>query len=84
MPASDHDGSVVGSLANRVAQRFGSLDQVEAAALSGSQTSELRDRNSDVDLYIYVTRVIPLEIRRQIAGEALKRMAGLYDLSHQN
>jgi len=76
MPASDHNCSVLVSLANRVARQFGSLDQVEAVALSGSQTSELRDSNSDVDLYVYVTRVIPLEIRGGIAEGAERAEIG--------
>ena len=76
MPSSDPDGSLAVSLANRVAREFGSLDQVEAVALSGSQTSERHDSSSDVDLYVYVTSVVPLEIRRRIAAGATRAEIG--------
>jgi predicted nucleotidyltransferase len=76
MPASHHDCSVVTSLANRVARQFASLDQVEAVALSGSQTSELHDSNSDIDLYVYVTSLVPLEVRRRIADGAERAEIG--------
>ena len=76
MPATKHDRSVAVSLVQRVASQFGSLDQVEAVAMSGSQTSELCDSNSDVDLYVYVTDVVPLEVRRRIAAGATRAEIG--------
>ncbi len=44
--------------------------------MSGSQTSELCDSNSDVDLYVYVTDVVPLEVRRRIAAGAAQAEIG--------
>jgi hypothetical protein len=75
MAVSDHERSGA-SLATRVARQYGSLEQVEAVALSGSQTSELNDSKSDVDLYVYVTRAIPLEIRKRIAAGAKRAEIG--------
>jgi hypothetical protein len=76
MSATKHDRAVAVSLAQRVASQFGSLDQVEAVAMSGSQTSELCDSNSDVDLYVYVTDVVPLEVRRRIAAGTTRAEIG--------
>jgi len=58
------------TVAERVAREFASLPQVEAVALSGSRVSEFRDENSDVDLYVYATADIPLDVRVAIAGGA--------------
>ena len=76
MSTSKHDRSVAVSLAQRVAGQFGSLDEVEAVAISGSQTSELHDSNSDIDLYVYVTEAVPLEVRRHIAAGAERAEIG--------
>ena len=37
-------------------------------ALAGSRTSEFPDGDSDVDLYVYVTEDIPLDVRAEIAA----------------
>lgn len=58
------------AVANRIARRFASLPQVEAVALAGSQTSGVSDEDSDVDLYVYVTEDIPLEVRAEIAASS--------------
>ncbi len=76
MPTSKHDRSVAVSLAQRVARQFGSLDEVEAVAISGSQTSQLHDPNSDIDLYVYLTQAVPLEVRRHIAAGAARAEIG--------
>lgn len=51
-----------------MAGQFASLPQVEAVALAGSRTSSFLDANSDVDLYVYVTEDIALELRAKIAS----------------
>ena len=56
------------AVAERVAGQFASLPQVEAVALAGSRSSEFADAKSDVDLYVYVTEDIPLEVRAKIAA----------------
>lgn len=48
------------SLAHRIADPFSALPNVEAIALAGSQASGAVDRDSDIDLYVYTTSVIPL------------------------
>ena len=60
--------SSASDVARRLAGAFACLPQVEAVALSGSLVSDLPDANSDVDLYVYVTEDIPLEIRAKIAA----------------
>ncbi len=76
MSSSKQDYSVVSALANRVARQFASLNQVEAVALSGSRASGMHDSNSDVDLYVYVTGVISLDARREIAARAERAEIG--------
>jgi hypothetical protein len=55
------------SLAAHIAAHYSRLPQVEAVALSGSQTIRFVDSGSDIDLYVYVREPIPLAIRAQIA-----------------
>lgn len=55
------------AVAQRVAEQFSGLPQVEAVVVSGSRTSEFADSRSDIDLYVYVTEDIPLEQRAEIA-----------------
>jgi Domain of unknown function (DUF4037) len=62
--------SVSLAVAERVARQFASLLQVEAVALAGSRTSDFADESSDVDLYVYVSKDIPLEARKKIAAGA--------------
>ena len=51
------------SLAHRIADLFSAFPNVEAIALAGSQASGAVDRDSDIDLYVYTTSVIPLSDR---------------------
>jgi hypothetical protein len=53
-----------------VARLFAALPQVEAVALAGSRSSEFPDEDSDIDLYVYVTEDIPLDVRRAISAGA--------------
>ena len=58
------------SLAQRLAEQFSRLDQVEAVALGGSQTSGApTDTASDIDLYVYVNAPIPLQTRLEIVEQ---------------
>jgi predicted nucleotidyltransferase len=52
-----------------IAARFSELPQVEAVVLAGSQTANLSDAYSDLDLYIYSDQQIPLADRADIARE---------------
>lgn len=56
------------NVAQRIARRFASLPEVEAVALAGSRIVEFADGDSDVDLYVYVTEDIPLDVRSEIAA----------------
>lgn len=55
------------SLARAVAGHYGSLSQVEAVVLAGSQASGTADQGSDVDLYVYLRAEIPVDVRTRIA-----------------
>jgi predicted nucleotidyltransferase len=68
MPAENSESRAGISVAQRVAEQFASLPQVEAVALSGSRTSEFADSRSDIDLYVYVTDNVPLDLRAKIAA----------------
>lgn len=63
--------SPVTLLANRLAQHYAEWMQVEAVVLSGSQASRMNDTLSDLDLYVCVSRELPLDVRMKIAtGQA--------------
>ena len=59
----------VASLAMRIAARFAEQPQVVALTAAGSLPGQQADAGSDLDLYIYSTEVIPLNIRSSIARE---------------
>ncbi len=40
-------------IANRIAALYGALPQVEAVVLAGSQTTQVAESGSDIDLYVY-------------------------------
>ena len=54
------------SLACRIADLFAALPGVEGIALAGSQAARTVDQDSDIDLYVYSTSVIPLASRGAI------------------
>jgi predicted nucleotidyltransferase len=56
-------------LARRIAGLFSAFPNVEAIALAGSQASGAVDQDSDIDLYVYITSVIPLGARIAIVEE---------------
>lgn len=53
-------------LVNKVAEQFKSISYVEAIALGGSNTGGLLDKHSDIDLYVYSDKIIPLGTRQAI------------------
>ncbi|MBZ0315573.1 MAG: nucleotidyltransferase domain-containing protein [Anaerolineae bacterium] len=55
--------------AQRVANRFAQLPDVEAVAVAGSQMSGTAGPNSDIDVYIYSHAKIPVEVRTAIGAE---------------
>ncbi len=56
-------------LAHRIADRFSAFPSVEAIALAGSRATGPVDQGSDIDLYVYITSVIPLSARAAIVEE---------------
>jgi hypothetical protein len=54
-------------LIDSVVAEYADLPQVEAIALGGSQTTEVSDEISDIDLYVYLNADLPVEDRREIA-----------------
>ena len=73
------------NLARRVSGLFAELPQVTAIALSGSQRGQSKDpaqidSASDIDLYVYTTTDIPLEVRLELmerSGGARRASMGL-------
>jgi hypothetical protein len=55
------------SLARSIAGRYGTLSQVEAVVLAGSQASGSADRGSDIDLYVYLSAPLAVALRARIA-----------------
>ncbi len=53
-------------LAQRIAEAFGTLPQITAVALAGSQTTGRADSQSDIDLYVYSEEQPPVGERRSI------------------
>jgi len=54
------------SLAYKVCDAFKIIPSIESIVLGGSQTSSDIDKHSDIDLYIYTTDRIPVELRSKI------------------
>lgn len=54
-------------LANRLAQHYAEWIQVEAVTVGGSQSTNVDDLLSDIDLYVYTSRELPLDVRMKIA-----------------
>lgn len=51
----------------KIVDKFKQLKEVEAIGISGSSTSQLKDNNSDYDIYIYGNKEPCIEKRRNIA-----------------
>src|SRR3974390_1169970 len=64
------------AVAQRIARRFAVLPQVEAVALAGSRKAGFAEGDLDVDLSVYVTEDIPLDVRAEIAAGAPRAEIG--------
>jgi predicted nucleotidyltransferase len=60
-------------LAQTIANEFAKLPEVQAVTLGGSQATGKADETSDIDLYIYTTKEIPLETRATIIKPRARR-----------
>jgi predicted nucleotidyltransferase len=54
-------------VAEEIAQRYATLPEVEAVALAGSLSMNSSDEVSDIDLYVYSSRDLPMDDRARIA-----------------
>jgi hypothetical protein len=63
-------------LAQRVADQFAAVAQVEAVVLAGSRTLPFADAQSDVDLYVYGSEIISLATRAGVARHASRAEIG--------
>lgn len=61
------------ALAQRIADEYAALPQVEAVTLAGSQSTGMAQATSDLDMYVYVRAPIPLAERRRITTEQASR-----------
>ena len=50
-------------------KKFSMLDDVSGIAVGGSYAAKTSDINSDIDIYIFVKKQIPLEYRYEIIKE---------------
>jgi hypothetical protein len=55
-------------LARQIAARYAEIPLVRAVAVSGSTASQAAEPGSDIDMYIYVERAVPLD-QRMIAAQ---------------
>jgi len=72
----NHPSSLASDVAQRVAVQFAAIPEIEAVALAGSRTSPLADEQSDVDLYVYASEIIPVPARAGIARGATRSEIG--------
>ena len=64
------------TLAEAIAGRFAAMREVEAVVLGGSRTSPFADDQSDVDLYVYGSAIVPTSSRAEIARNARRSEIG--------
>jgi hypothetical protein len=58
--------NAVPEIARAIAQEFAKLPEVQAVTLGGSQATGKADPTSDIDLYLYSTKDIPVEARAAV------------------
>lgn len=62
--------------AQKVADQFATINDVEAVALGGSEASRVADQYSDVDLYVYASGIVLKQLRADIAAPARRPEIG--------
>jgi len=67
---ANYPSSPASAVAHRVADQFAAIPEVEAVVLAGSRTSPFADDQSDVDLYVYASEIVPVPARAGIARGA--------------
>jgi hypothetical protein len=58
--------SAITRLAKSIALQYAALPLVQAVALGGSRSGKAAEPGSDIDLYVYTSRSVPLSARRRI------------------
>ena len=66
------------NILNNIVLDFSKMEAIETIFLSGSQTSNFRDNNSDSDLYIYSNDVVSIKKREEIA----KKYSDRYEINN--
>lgn len=51
---------------NELIEKFKNFEQVQAIAVGGSSAAQTCDKNSDIDVYVFVTQDIPVAKRKEI------------------
>lgn len=64
---SENPRRFVLTLAQELGDQFATLPEVAAVVMGGSQSFELADHSSDLDLYVYYRDSVSLEMRRKLA-----------------
>lgn len=64
-----NDQSKYYKLAKKLSDQFKTHSSVEAIAIGGSHQSDNIDSNSDVDLYIFTSNIIPLAFRENVVNK---------------
>lgn len=63
------DDTPTQALVEQLAALFAQQAQVQSVALGGSRAMQTGDSGSDIDLYVFTSAELPLEIRRQIVEQ---------------
>lgn len=54
---------------SKMLKAFSELEEVEGILLAGSHATKTNDKNSDYDIYMYLSKEIPIEKRKDITNE---------------
>lgn len=54
------------NLVNEILENYMQYEEVKAIAIGGSSAAKTSDLNSDIDIYVFVTRDIPIEFRKNL------------------
>jgi predicted nucleotidyltransferase len=63
---SEMKSGAAASIARQLAERYGTMPAVRAVALGGSRASDLADEESDIDLYVYANKPLPVAMRASL------------------
>ena len=61
---------------NDIINEYKNFDCIEAIAIGGSSAAKTSDNSSDIDIYVFTTNSIPIELREQI----VKKISSKYEV----